>query len=185
LQAVASQATQKAPSQQASQVTGAWLGLACLLTSLAVITDYIEVFKPLKAATKRLEGRGKGGRFGAIYEVIPVFEFLMAEIEQRLRQYEKVDYKQRNAPKDHLAINLRAAWEKIRNYYAKLDDSPAYFTACCLHPYYKRYCEKSWVDKPDWLAANLHVFCGLWSDYVAVNICSCQRVNAQGSESKV
>jgi hypothetical protein len=34
LQAVASQATQKAPSQQASQATGAWLGLACLLTSL-------------------------------------------------------------------------------------------------------------------------------------------------------
>jgi hypothetical protein len=50
----------------------------------AVITDYIEVLKPLKAATKRLEGRGKGGRFGAIYEVIPVFEFLMAEFEQRL-----------------------------------------------------------------------------------------------------
>jgi hypothetical protein len=44
----------------------------------AVITQYISVLEPLKAATERLEARGKVGRFGAIYEVIPVFKALLA-----------------------------------------------------------------------------------------------------------
>lgn len=45
----------------------------------AVITEYIEILQPLKAATKRFEGRGKCGRFGAIYEVLPIFEYLLRE----------------------------------------------------------------------------------------------------------
>jgi hypothetical protein len=36
------------------------------------------VLEPLKEATKRLEARGKAGRFGAIYEVIPFFEAVLA-----------------------------------------------------------------------------------------------------------
>jgi hypothetical protein len=75
----------------------------------AVITEYIEVLKPLKDATKRFKGRGKCGRFGAIYEVIPVFEFLIGRFKQCLRQYERVDFEQREAPKDHISINFRAA----------------------------------------------------------------------------
>jgi hypothetical protein len=46
-----------------------------------VITEYLDVLKPLKLATKRLEGRGKGGQYGAIYEVIPVFEYILAYYE--------------------------------------------------------------------------------------------------------
>jgi hypothetical protein len=43
----------------------------------AVITQYISVLEPLKEATKRLEARGKAGRFGAIYEVIPVLKLYL------------------------------------------------------------------------------------------------------------
>jgi hypothetical protein len=49
----------------------------------AVITDYVDVLRPLKIATQRLEGRSRkgdcklNGRFGAIYEVIPTFEQLI------------------------------------------------------------------------------------------------------------
>jgi hypothetical protein len=32
----------------------------------AVITEYMDVLKPLKTATERLEGRGKSGGFGSI-----------------------------------------------------------------------------------------------------------------------
>jgi hypothetical protein len=39
----------------------------------AVITEYIDILKPLKTATKRLEGRGKTGSFRAIAEIIPIF----------------------------------------------------------------------------------------------------------------
>ncbi|KAG9377839.1 Dimer-Tnp-hAT domain containing protein [Pyrenophora tritici-repentis] len=114
----------------------------------AVITQYISVLEPLKEATKRLEARGKAGRFGAIYEVIPVFEAVLAV-----------------APEDHLPINLRAAWAKLNAYYTKLDESPAYFAATCLHPYYKNYCENSWRDKPSWLEANNAGLKQLWAFY--------------------
>jgi hypothetical protein len=133
----------------------------------AVITEYIDVLKPLKDATKRVEGRGKGGRFGAIYEVIPVFEYLMETFEARVRQYERVNFNQHDGPEDHLAINFSAAWDKLSEYYGKLDESPAYFAACALHPYDRRYCEKAWKDKPEWLAASFVGFRQVWADYQA------------------
>jgi hypothetical protein len=65
----------------------------------AVVTEYIEVLRPLKLATKRLEGRGKGvkgahndvdsspkcGRYGAIAEIIPVFEYILTYYELRVK----------------------------------------------------------------------------------------------------
>jgi hypothetical protein len=112
-----------------------------------------------------LEGRGKSGRHGAIYEIIPVFEYLLEAFEDRVRPFESVDYEQREAPEDHLAINTRAAWAKLREYYTKLDASPAYYAACCLHPYYKRYCEKAWRGKADWLKGSNSSFQSLWAVY--------------------
>jgi hypothetical protein len=38
----------------------------------AVITEYIDYLRPLKYTTERLEGRGKAGNFGTIYEIILV-----------------------------------------------------------------------------------------------------------------
>jgi len=139
----------------------------------AVVTEYIDVLKPLKSATKRLEGRGKdadgrvgGGRYGAIAEVIPVFEFILTYYEQRIKAYEAVDYNAHDeAPEDHLVINLRAAWAKANDYYNKLDLSPVYYAATLLHPRYKTYCEVAWADKPEWLEANNRAFRGLWAEY--------------------
>jgi hypothetical protein len=117
-----------------------------------VITEYLDMFKPLKLATKQLEGRGKGGQYGAIYEVIPVYEYVLSYYEQRVIAYNDVDYNAAtDAPKDHLAINLRAAWAKASDYDTKLDASPAYYAATILRPYYKPYCELAWADKPTWL----------------------------------
>jgi hypothetical protein len=79
-------------------------------TDWAVVTKYLHVLKPLKSAIKRLEGRGKSGRFGAIAEIILVFEYILSYYEQRVKAYEAVDYNAHNkAPEDYLAINLRAA----------------------------------------------------------------------------
>ncbi|KAG9386663.1 hypothetical protein A1F94_003413 [Pyrenophora tritici-repentis] len=103
-----------------------------------VIAEYIDVLRPLKQATKRLEGRGKSGAFGAIAEVIPVFEYLLGVYEDRLQSYEDVIHDEHTeSPEDHLAINLRAALVKAREYYNKLDLSPAYYAATILHPRYK------------------------------------------------
>jgi hypothetical protein len=54
---------------------------------------------------------------------------------------------------------------KLNDYYSKIDDSPAYFAACALHPYYRRYCEKAWRNKPEWLAACMADFRALWAGY--------------------
>jgi hypothetical protein len=133
----------------------------------AVITEYIDVLKPLKMATTRLEGRGRSGRFGAIYEVIPVFEYLLEQFEERVKGLERVNYAPGDAPEDHILINSRAAWLKLKEYYSKLDNSPVYYMACCLHPYYKRYCDKAWNKESTkhWIADNQKAFQQLWAEY--------------------
>jgi hypothetical protein len=132
----------------------------------AVVTEYVDVLKLLKAATKRLEGRGNSGRFGAIAEIIPVFEYILNYYERRVKVYEAVNYNAHDeAPEDHLAINLRAAWAKASEYYAKLDLTPVYYAATVLHPYYKLYCNSAWSNRPDWLKANNRNFCALWAQY--------------------
>ncbi|PZD23253.1 Dimer-Tnp-hAT domain containing protein [Pyrenophora tritici-repentis] len=115
-----------------------------------VIAEYIDVLRPLKQATKRLEGRGKSGAFGAIAEVILVFEYLLGVYEDRLQSYKDVIHDEHTeSPEDHLAINLRAALVKAREYYNKLDLSLAYYTATILHPRYKSYLDAAHNDIDD------------------------------------
>jgi hypothetical protein len=51
---------------------------------------------------------------------------------RRRRRLRGVDHNAIHAPEDHLVINLRAAWHKLNRYYLLLDNSPAYYAACCL-----------------------------------------------------
>lgn len=119
-----------------------------------MIAEYQNCLEPLKYATKRLEGRSKYGKYGAIYEVIPVCEYILSKLEAQTRLYEHVDFNAHpEAPEDHLNVNLRAAWLKANDYYTKLDASPAYYAAVCLHPYYKNYCDVAWEDKVEWLSS--------------------------------
>jgi hypothetical protein len=70
----------------------------------------MDVLAPLKKASERLEDRCKSGKHSAIYEVIPVFKYLLGELETRCQQYSYVDFDTPpKAPEDHLAINLKAA----------------------------------------------------------------------------
>jgi hypothetical protein len=120
-----------------------------------VITEYIDVLKLLKAATKWLEGRGKSGAFGAVAEIIPVFKYLLEVYKDHLQSYDNVIHNEHNeSPEDHLAINLRAALLKAHDHYNKLDLLPAYYSATILHPCYKHYLDAVGADKPDWLESN-------------------------------
>jgi hypothetical protein len=134
-----------------------------------VINEYIEVLAPLKTATKRLEGHGKSGGFGSVAEIIPVFEVLLHKLEQQLQNYDSVNHEEHaEAPEDHIAINLRAALIVAREYYTKLDNSPAYYAATVLHPRYRRFCDTVWAEKPDWLATSNRNFESLWAEYRAL-----------------
>jgi hypothetical protein len=57
----------------------------------ATINQYIEVFPPLKEATRRLEGRGDSERFGAIYEVYSTVEYLLSQFKQLVESFSGVD----------------------------------------------------------------------------------------------
>jgi hypothetical protein len=60
----------------------------------AVIDKYQRCLKPLQVATKRLEGRGKHhhSAFGAIHKVLPVFEYLLEQLEKLAKPYADVDF---------------------------------------------------------------------------------------------
>ena len=131
----------------------------------AVITEYTEALKPLKEATLHLEGRGRSGSFGAIYEILPIFEAILKAYEDTTLQFRNVDFEQAEAPEDHLKINLTAAWHKLDLYYTKLEDSPYYYAAVCLHPRYKRYCKTVWQDKPHWIKTGELQLQQLWALY--------------------
>jgi hypothetical protein len=91
---------------------------------------------------------------------------LLGRLEEQLQTYESVDHDEhKEAPEDHLAINLRAAIIKRRAYYTKLDDSPAYYAATILHPRYKHVCDGAWAHKPEWLTPNNRNFEALWAQY--------------------
>jgi hypothetical protein len=51
---------------------------------------------------------------------------------------------------------------KANDYYGKLDKSPVYYAACCLHPRYKYYCKNSWVEKEGWIETNEAGLQQLW-----------------------
>ncbi|KAA8615108.1 hypothetical protein PtrSN002B_011378 [Pyrenophora tritici-repentis] len=129
-----------------------------------VITEYIDILGPLKTATKRLEGHSQGS-FGLVAEIIPVFEVLLHKLEQQLEKFDSVNHEEHaEAPEDHLAINLRAALIKAREYYSKLDETPAYYAATILHPRYKLFCDTVWAEKPEWLSLNNRNFDALWAE---------------------
>jgi hypothetical protein len=145
----------------------AWMRSTRLSTAdWAVVIEYIDLLKPLKVSTKRLEGCGNSGKYGAIYEIIPVFEYLLGALESRYRQYKHVNFDAHHeTPEDHLAINVKAAWVKANSYYLKLDESPVYYAACCLHPRYKYYCRNSWADQEGWVETNEAALKQLWGKF--------------------
>jgi hypothetical protein len=86
----------------------------------AIITEYMAILQLLKFPTDRLQGRGKCACFGALYEIIPVFESVITELDARLQLYESVNYEPSDAPKDYIPINPRNARRKAGNYFTKI-----------------------------------------------------------------
>lgn len=115
-----------------------------------------------------LEGRGTSGRHGAIWEVIPTIEWLINLIEEkkdRVKDATPNNYPDQEAIEDHYEINVNAGWLKLKKYWEKLDDTPVYYAAAVLHPYYHDFCKKWWSDRPDWLRNYDAAFQKLWLEY--------------------
>jgi hypothetical protein len=138
----------------------------------------MKLLAPFAEATKLLEGRGKHGRHGAIWEVLITFEWLLDELEALKDRLTEVDYNNPAAPEDHLKLNVNLAHPKLSQYYAKFDDPPVYYAATILHPHYKHYLDVLWAVpndhdvardgehyRKDWLTNNHRAFLALWKTY--------------------
>ncbi|KAI1507153.1 hypothetical protein Ptr86124_013903 [Pyrenophora tritici-repentis] len=110
----------------------------------ATITEYIRLLEPFAEATRLLEGRGRHGRHGAIWEVLVTFEWLLDQLEALKDRLKDVNYEDLDAPEDHLITNVNLAHCKLAEYYAKFDNAPVYYTATILHPHYKHHLSALW-----------------------------------------
>ena len=121
----------------------------------SVITRYIDILKPLKDATMQLQGHA-GGRFGAIWRVLPIYEKMLTHFEEQVYQYPiakellQKDYLDDNdylttaaivaitesatTSEHHFSINIKLAWQKLDSYYNKLDNTALYVGAVVLYP---------------------------------------------------
>ena len=81
-----------------------------------VIVEYIGFLKPLENATRRLQGKGKSGRWGEIWEVIPTFDSILQVYEDEKNRLEEVDYDADWAPEVHFKTNINLGWSKLHKY---------------------------------------------------------------------
>jgi hypothetical protein len=64
--------------------------------------------------------------------------------------HEGVDY---ITAEQHFSMNVNAGWQKLDEYYKRLDDNVVYVAAVVLHPQMKwRYFKSKWSDRQDWLS---------------------------------
>lgn len=147
-----------------------------------VITRYVQILKPLKDATLALEGN-IGGRFGAIWRLLPQYEKVLQHFEDLVTQYPVNDtmtplesplppppafdtsvtsvtehlstlLDNTLSAEHHFSINIKLAWKKMNDYYTKLDNNPIYIAAVVLHPRMKwQWLERAWKERPDWIKA--------------------------------
>ncbi|KAI8406519.1 hypothetical protein FOFC_13989 [Fusarium oxysporum] len=113
----------------------------------------------IEGPTKRLEGRPKEGKFGAIWEVLLTMEWLLKHLEEFKVQHELDE-------EPHLRIGCNLGWMKLDRYYTLTEDSPVYLAALILHPAFRwSTVESQWGDHPDWLVRGKAAVQELWEEY--------------------
>jgi hypothetical protein len=127
----------------------------------------------LKEATMQLQGQV--GRHGHIWEVLPIFQQLLEHLERVKDLYtieneteasqadpEAVELQQEH----HFKFNINLAWQKLNEYYERLDDTPVYTAALVLHPRYNRaWIQRHWNDRTDWIKNANVVLLKLWQQH--------------------
>ncbi len=125
----------------------------------SVIAEYLAILRPLKTATKRLEGRPREGKFGATWEVLLTMEWLLKHLEESKLRHERDE-------EPYLRIGCNLGWMKLDQYYSITDDTPAYLATLVLHPAFRwSTVESQWADHPDWLLRGKAAVEELWNEY--------------------
>lgn len=114
-------------------------------TALEIIKDQLE---PLFRVTKALEGNAdlKDGdckaSHGTLWELLPVFEFLLAHFEGLEKQSKAGVFNNHHGIQNSITL----AWNKAKDYYGKTDESVAWMALVVLNPKFKfKYFEEKWT----------------------------------------
>jgi len=148
-----------------------------------VVVQYHEILRPFRSATLQLQGQ-VGGCTGAIWQVLPVFERLLTHLEDQRYIHRPVDSQEMKsngwndrkrkgssepeylATEHHFSTNINLGWQKLDEYYARLDQSPIFCAAVVLHPRQKwRWFEKHWAGHQEWIDQAKVSIEQLWREY--------------------
>ncbi|RWA03211.1 hypothetical protein EKO27_g11894 [Xylaria grammica] len=131
---------------------------AVLEHTAAILTHYESTVKLLEGDGIQRKRRGWTGSYGNIWEVIFGFEFLLAKLEE----YKAIA----NTLPDskHFRANINLGWQKLDEYYKKLDETPVYYAAVALHPRFRwNWFENKWADHPEWVQMAKNLVQELWN----------------------
>ncbi|ODA77193.1 hypothetical protein RJ55_06820 [Drechmeria coniospora] len=131
----------------------------------AVLEHLAKLLGFYEDAVKTLEGdgqqrkrkRGWVGSYGNVWEVIQGFEFLLEVLEDCKQLASEIP------DPEHFRININLGWEKLNNYYSRLDETPIYYTALALHPAFRwGYFENEWKDNLTWVTKAKQMVREVW-----------------------
>jgi hypothetical protein len=147
----------------------------------AQLEDIIDGLAPFYEVTLRLQGDGKYGHHGMIWEALPAIEALLEHLEAGRERFQRV-----HNPKHPLAVAYQNGWEKLRKYYWLTDDAHSiYAAAILLHPSHrKRYFDFHWVGKEvaEWKEVMIQTVKKTWvEDYKALPL---SRANDDQQQAK-
>jgi hypothetical protein len=133
---------------------------------LKTIKDHLE---PLFLLTKSLEGNatlketaGKPSH-GALWEILPVFQFLLTHWEEREKEAKAGDFNGHEG----IQSSITLAWNATTKWYRKTDQSIAWTAAMVLHPRFKwQWFEENWTapGEASILKSTRRKFNKLWAD---------------------
>lgn len=131
-----------------------------------VLRKYKELLEPCWVATMDLQGRPGDSKTCCLTNVQLDIEFLVSRLTKEYAKY-------KDAPTDsldsewHFAAQLKLAIDKAEEYFAKLDDTPAYAASVILHPRYSvKYLDAQWSNNKQWVKDAKSSVKALWTkDY--------------------
>ena len=132
------------------------------------------ILNVFETVVKTLEGdghirrrkQGWTGSYGNIWDVVLGYELLLNTLEE---------YKQLAADfpdPEHFRIGINLAWDKLDEYYQRLDETPIYYTAMALHPAYRwDWFDETWAHKPSWVEKAKEIVADVWlADYAHLEV---------------
>ncbi|KAG6979451.1 hypothetical protein FOFC_17288 [Fusarium oxysporum] len=137
----------------------------------AILTVFETVVKTLEGYGHiRRRKQGWTGSYGNIWDVVLGYELLLNTLEE----YKQLAADFPDPEHFRIGINLgiNLAWDKLDEYYRRLDETPIYYTAMALHPaYHWDWFDETWAHKPSWVEKAKEMVGDVWlSDYAHLEV---------------